>query len=304
MKKTVIILLAILPIVLVVVIAFAGRIFSIYRHVPVERVAFVGTDGEDLPDGYAFKVNVGQTKKCNVRIYPDLSSNKTVTYTSSDESICTVDGEGNITGVSLGTTTVMVKSFDGGKTDILTVRVTADNVTGVSLNMTQLEMTAGSTANLVATVTPYAALNKSVIFSSDNPGAVSVSPNGKLTAVSPGVAIITVTTVDGGYSATCTVTVSDDTPPIYFDLEGIDGITVGGVGYIVSVDTVNLIAYMSVADGIEPSEVKLEIVSGEDIASITDGVITFSGSGIVRIAAYTGDPASPENLIEIRMLHQ
>ena len=60
----------------------------------------------------------------------------------------------------------------------------------------------------------------------------------------------------------------------------------------------------SIISGIEPSEVKLEIVSGEDIASIADGVITFSGSGIVRIAAYTGDPASPENLIEIRMLHQ
>ena len=303
MKKTVIIILAILPIVLVIAIAFAGRIISIYRLVPVEKVSFVNTLGDEMGPDDLFTVNVGETKSSNIRIYPELASNKAVSYVCSDESVCTVDGEGNITGISLGLATIMVKTYDGNKTALMTVKVTADKVTGVSLNATELELFVGSSYNLSATVNPYSAIDKSVTFASDNSSVVSVSGNGKLSALSPGTATITVTTNDGGFAASCTVTVSDSRPPISFDFDGVDGVSAGGEGYIVTLDTLDLKEYIVLADSISLPDVRFEIVSGSSSAALNNGVITFSRSGVITVAIYTGDPSSPSNRLEIRLLH-
>jgi len=81
-------------------------------------------------------------------------------------------------------------------------------VTGVTLSSSSLELTTGGTGNLTATVAPNDATNKAVNWSSNNNSVASVS-NGTVTAVAAGVATITVTTVDGGYTDTCTVTVTD-----------------------------------------------------------------------------------------------
>ena len=81
-------------------------------------------------------------------------------------------------------------------------------VTGVSLNKSEITLTAGSNETLAATVTPADAANKAVTWSSSNPAVATVDQNGKVVAVATGSAIITVTTVDGGKTATCTVTVN------------------------------------------------------------------------------------------------
>ena len=79
--------MAILPIVLLVVIAFAGQILSLYQHIPVERVEFVDRLNNPYTSEHVFAVNQGSTKDTKVAIYPELSSNKKVTYKSNDESI-------------------------------------------------------------------------------------------------------------------------------------------------------------------------------------------------------------------------
>ena len=68
--------------------------------------------------------------------------------------------------------------------------------------------TAGETKSLTATVTPANATNQSVTWASSNPGVATVSDTGVVTAVANGQTIITATTVDGGYQASCTVTVN------------------------------------------------------------------------------------------------
>ena len=83
-------------------------------------------------------------------------------------------------------------------------------VTGVSLNNT-LSLNVGDTSTLTATVTPSNATNKAVTWSTNNSDVASVN-NGAITAISNGTAIITVTTIDGNYSASCTVTVNTTTP--------------------------------------------------------------------------------------------
>lgn len=80
-------------------------------------------------------------------------------------------------------------------------------VTGVTLDATTLELAVGGTETLTATVAPDDATNKAVTWSSSDESVATVA-DGVVTAVAEGDAIITVTTEDGGKTATCAVTVT------------------------------------------------------------------------------------------------
>jgi hypothetical protein len=80
--------------------------------------------------------------------------------------------------------------------------------TGVLLDKTTLSLAIGRSDTLTATVAPSTAFNKSVTWNSSNPAIATVNDNGKVTAVSAGTAIITVTTQDGNKTASCTITVT------------------------------------------------------------------------------------------------
>ena len=84
---------------------------------------------------------------------------------------------------------------------------TTIKVTGVTLDRQTIDMTEGETTALTATVAPSNATDKSVTWSSSSTAVATVDSNGKVTAVKAGEATITVTTKDGGKSATCKVTV-------------------------------------------------------------------------------------------------
>lgn len=79
-------------------------------------------------------------------------------------------------------------------------------VTGITVEPTTATVKAGSTTTLTATVAPANATNKSVTWTSNNESAATVA-NGVVTGVAEGTATITATTVDGSFTANCTVTV-------------------------------------------------------------------------------------------------
>lgn len=81
-------------------------------------------------------------------------------------------------------------------------------VSGISLDKTTLSIVEGQSGQLTATITPANATKKAVKWSSSNPAVATVSATGRVTAVAPGTASITVTTVDGGISSSATVTVT------------------------------------------------------------------------------------------------
>jgi transglutaminase/protease-like cytokinesis protein 3 len=83
----------------------------------------------------------------------------------------------------------------------------AITVTGVMLNKTGITLAIGETEKLIPTIYPNDAFNKNVTWSSGDDGKATVSADGTVTAVSPGTITITVTTVDGGKTAECIVTV-------------------------------------------------------------------------------------------------
>ena len=93
------------------------------------------------------------------------------------------------------------------RTLAVTVQETAVDVTGVSLDKTNISFCVNAEEVLTATITPSNATNENVSWSSSNPSVATVDNTGKVTAVGVGTATITVTTEDGGYDASCEVTV-------------------------------------------------------------------------------------------------
>ncbi|MBE6532082.1 MAG: Ig domain-containing protein [Ruminococcaceae bacterium] len=308
MKKTVILILLLLPIVLVITISFAGRILSIYHHIPVEKVFFVDNVGDALDDEYLFVVNVGETKPTSIRIFPEMASNKKVSFVSQNESVCKVDAEGNLSGIAIGNTTVLVTTSESNKTDVLNVLVVAERVTGITLPESKLTMIKGEQKQLQPIIEPYTALNKAVSFESSDPTVISVNPNGYITALKPGEAIITVTTQDGGMNATCKISVTEGLLHLSFDMTGAPNVSpaASGSGYVINSASIDLSPYLKYDDKIEPEAIRWRIASGNNSATLTDTVLTFTSTkiSVVVIHVYVGELDNPTYETKLTLFYQ
>ncbi len=131
---------------------------------------------------------------------------------------CTSEITNKTMTLSEGPNTVYVRvtAEDGGIKDY-TLTITRQgstpsvSVTGILMNKTKLSLysnTTPKTETLVATVSPGNAANKAVSWVSSNSTVATVDANGKVTAMGNGTATITATTADGGFTASCTVTVT------------------------------------------------------------------------------------------------
>jgi chitodextrinase len=92
----------------------------------------------------------------------------------------------------------------GDRTAVLVIPVT-----GVSLSRKSVTLEVGESTTLAVTIIPENATNQGVSWSSSNTAVATVTQNGTVRGISAGTAIITVTTDDGGYQDTCTVTVKE-----------------------------------------------------------------------------------------------
>ncbi|WP_223593681.1 immunoglobulin-like domain-containing protein [Neobacillus bataviensis] len=86
-------------------------------------------------------------------------------------------------------------------------------ITGVTVDKVRVELEQGKEEHLTATITPDDAVNKDVLWSSNNEEVATVDENGNVSALREGTAKITATTVDGGYIDVSVVTVKKDTTP-------------------------------------------------------------------------------------------
>ncbi len=169
----------------------------------------VPVTGISLDKG-SVSLDAGKTATLTATVSPSNATNKGVVWTSSNTAVATVSN-GVVTAVNAGTATITAMSMsDSSKTATCAVTVTSSavSVTGVTLNKTALTLEEGKSATLTANVQPSDATNKAVTWTSGDTSVVTVS-NGVVKAVQSGVATVTVTTADGGYSATCTVTVNE-----------------------------------------------------------------------------------------------
>lgn len=153
----------------------------------------------------------GNNYQLIAKVIPTDATNQNVTWTSSDESVATVDETGKVTAIEVGKATIIVKTKDGGKAAKCNIKVMDKSipVTGVALSKLEMNITKGSSETLGLTIVPNNATNQSVTWSSSNTNIVKVDSNGTITGVDTGKATITVKTKDGNKTAKCVVTVSN-----------------------------------------------------------------------------------------------
>lgn len=151
---------------------------------------------------------VGNTEKLAGTISPSNSTNKTITWTSSNPSVATVDSFGTISAKSVGTTTITA-SISGFKATCKVTVTYSLSLKGISLNKTSLSIKEKNSEQLNVIYNPSNTTNRKITWKSSNTNVATVDSSGRVTALSVGTATITAVSNDGGYVATCKVTVEE-----------------------------------------------------------------------------------------------
>lgn len=176
---------------------------SYEKHVFVEGVKLSAS---------SLSLTQGDTTKLTATVLPDKATKKKVKWESSNTAVATVSSDGTVTAVAPGSATITVTTAENRKTatcNVVTVKPVP--VSGVNLSATSKSVKVGNKFTLTATVIPANADNKKVTWSSGNKKIATVSADGVVKGVKPGTVTITVTTADGGKTASCKVTVKEVT---------------------------------------------------------------------------------------------
>ena len=168
-------------------------------------------------------LEVGESTSLTISAEP-LSSSRSYECTVENGNVVKVEKTDNfgvlkITGLQKGTSKVtFVVSIDDEKFDLecnITVNQDDIPVTGIKLDKSEITMNKGETQTITGTIEPDDATNKEFTWSTDNSDVIKLvsAVNGTLTIETQkaGEATITATTKDGGYIASCQVTVVDNT---------------------------------------------------------------------------------------------
>ena len=189
-------------------------------------------EAPEVPDTPAIKVTgvkvnpgtvtleEGMSVELTATITPTDATNQKVIWSSDHPEFATVDQTGVVTAIAPnGSTRVYVTATteDGNKTArcrIYVKEATGDRVpvTGINIVQSDVELDVGKTSELWAGIIPSNATNKSVQWTSSDPSVVTVT-DGVLVAKGEGTATITAKTVDGGFTASVSVTVKKASEP-------------------------------------------------------------------------------------------
>ena len=224
-------------------------------------------------------LNKAESYILKATIIPDDTTDKTVTWQSSDKSIVTVSN-GKVKAIKEGTAIITAKTVNG-KTATCKVTVVEPVVeaSSISLNKTALSLNVGSTANLTATITPTNATDKTVTWKSSNTNVATVS-NGKVTAKSVGTATITAKT-SNGKTATCKITVPE--PVIE-----VESISLNKTALSINIgNTANLTATITPKNATDKT-VNWKS-SNTSIATVSNGKVTAKSVGTATITAKTSN---------------
>ena len=160
------------------------------------------------------------TLQLKATVLPENATDKTVTWTTSNKDVATVDSNGKVMAVAAGTVTIICMANDGSDvkaTCEVTIKPSVVLVSEIELNFTSITLIVnGNPLQLNATVLPENATDKSVSWKSSNPDVATIETVNKYSCrvkgIAKGNATITCTANDGsGVTATCNVTV--ETPP-------------------------------------------------------------------------------------------
>ena len=167
--------------------------------VPVEEVRITSDD---------LILNVGDEVALTAEVLPLTASNRTVEWSTTDENVITIDSNGTLKAVNAGHAAVFCRSLDNGAEDYINVYV-RQPVSTVTMNTNAITVPKGTEFWLYATILPEDADVKVVDWTTSDATLATVGPDGKVTALMPGVVTITATSRDTGDSDFCVVTIEE-----------------------------------------------------------------------------------------------
>ena len=159
----------------------------------------------------------GDTETLTATIAPENATNKSVTWTSSDEAVATVSADGLVTAIKAGSAIITAASSNG-KTATCEVTVLPILVESLTINPATWSGVEGSEFTINATVLPENAADKTVTFESSDTSVATVDAEGNVKVLKEGSCVITVSTVDGSdLKAECVITGLSGVDAIFAD---------------------------------------------------------------------------------------
>ena len=170
-----------------------GRTTDCYKTIPLYIYATGISLGAD-----AVTLDIGKIKQLTATITPSSGTLKTVSWSSNDAAVATVDNTGLVTAVSEGRATITAATTDGSGLNA-TCDVTVNPpipVTTVTIDEPEAALYAGGKIKLTATVLPENATYKTLSWTSSDSSVATVA-DGVVTGVAKGTATITATATNG-----------------------------------------------------------------------------------------------------------
>lgn len=185
---------------------------SVYKDVAVHVTDCVPLDGLTLNED-ALRLPVGSTEKLTPVLTPADTTRTGVIYESANESVATVDIDGTVHAVSVGTALITARPAMGedfAASVTVTVVQPAESIAfEESFYVTTMEQTDD---DLKLTITPATATQRDVTWESSNPDVCEMSADGRLIKHKNGTATLRATLVGAGLSAELVVCISDAAP--------------------------------------------------------------------------------------------
>ena len=153
----------------------------------------------------SINLNKGQGETLIATVKPDNATDKTVSWSSSDNAIATVDQYGKVTAVAGGSATIYAKAGEVSASCQVTVTVAVESIT---LSLSSANVFIGDTITIEAHISPDNATNKTIIWTSDNANVANVV-NGVVTGISVGSTIIRAISENGLIQANCSIVVKE-----------------------------------------------------------------------------------------------
>ena len=239
----------------------------------VNVVQSIALKGISIPT--SLTIGEGHTLKLKVTYNPENASNKGITWKSSNNSIASIDLDGNLKGNSPGSVTITATSNEGKHVAKSNVIVTSTDKTlkSISLNKTELELKIAEEEVLTVSFDPTNTENKKVAWTSSNEEIATVNQSGKVKAIKPGKVEIKAVSDAEKKEAKCTVTVTSlPIKSISFKDEKID-IYEGGNATLATVPVPQNTAIIN----------PIWTSSDEEVATVKDGKVTAKKIGTTTI---------------------
>lgn len=244
------------------------------------RITVKATQASEITlDKVNLALIIDEEYELKYELHPQGTTYKEVTWTSANTDIATVNSNGKVKAIGVGTTTITIFNHDKTVNASCTVNVGPIEATEITLNMDNVELFVGDFTDLKYSIKPEKTTNKEVKWSSANSDIATVNAVGKVEAVGVGETTITVKANDKTFD-TCKIKVNP--------------IRATKITLNVSALTMNMNETNTLSVNFTPTNTTNKKIiwtsTDESIASVSDtGMITAIKEGTIIIRAKSED---------------